>query len=310
MTTIFHVEDDELLAGAVRSAFEAFGFPGRFLTASTVSEAEDLLAEASPTVDLVISDMSLPDGSGLDVVRAVRANPLKAHVPVLILSGHTEACMVNRAYALGANSYVAKGGRGRTTAQVVRGIYDHWLQDACLPSPTAGRTHRVIARAMAIRSRIGQRCMAIAQTLGNADGDFWMAVAQREGNLANLLMFLLRQVGHKELPGDVLDDLEAHQAEAMRVLERLEARSPISEEEALRFLLALSAPVDSQAFARAVGLLFPAAPLAMAALFDAQAASFDTLAEEIETHAPDPALRGGARALREKAATLRSATAG
>jgi DNA-binding response OmpR family regulator len=60
MTTIFHVEDDELLAGAVQSAFEAFGFAGRFLTASTVREAEDLLAEASPTIDLVISDMSLP----------------------------------------------------------------------------------------------------------------------------------------------------------------------------------------------------------------------------------------------------------
>jgi hypothetical protein len=72
-----------------------------------------------------------------------------------------------------------------------------------------GRTHRVIARAMAIRSRIAQRCMAIAEMLGSADGDFWMGVAQREGNLANLLMFLLGQVSHRELPGDVLDDLDS-----------------------------------------------------------------------------------------------------
>jgi hypothetical protein len=37
-TTILHVEDNEFLVGAVQSAFEAFGFSGRFLGASTLRQ--------------------------------------------------------------------------------------------------------------------------------------------------------------------------------------------------------------------------------------------------------------------------------
>ena len=96
MTTILQVEDDEVLAGLVQSAFAAFGFRGQFLVASTPREAEGILAQQH--LDLVISDMELPGGSGLDVVRMVRSDLEQSQVPILILSGHDDARMVSQAY--------------------------------------------------------------------------------------------------------------------------------------------------------------------------------------------------------------------
>lgn len=308
MTAILHVEDNEFLAGAVQSAFEAFGFSGRFLIASTLKEAERILAEPQQRLDLVIADVELPDGTGLDVVRAVRSNPGHGHVPILILAGRADASTISRAYALGANSYITKAARGRAPAQVVRTIYDHWLRDVQLPPATigSGRTHIVIARAMSIRSRLAKQFMTIAERLGGDEGDFWMGVAQREGNLANLLVFLVDQVKDRELPEDILDDLESHQKDTLRVLDELERKASITEDDAFRFLIALSAPTDTPAFVRGVALLFPASPLAMAALIDAQAASFETASAEIEARTKDLALRRGAGELREKATLLRS----
>ncbi|HEX7796234.1 MAG TPA: response regulator, partial [Vicinamibacterales bacterium] len=118
MTTVLHVEDDELLAEAVRAAFEAFGFRGTYLAAHSVQEAKLLLTTpAGPTVNLILSDMNLPDGTGLDVVRTVRSNPSRASVPIVILSGDTDPRAVDQSYVLGANAYIGKSERGRSLGE-------------------------------------------------------------------------------------------------------------------------------------------------------------------------------------------------
>jgi CheY-like chemotaxis protein len=306
MTTILHVEDDELLAEAVASTFEAFGFPGRFLTASSFKKAQSIITDVQEELDLILSDMELLDGTGLDVVQLVRSTPVREHLPVLILSGRADPSTVNRAYALGANVYTTKSARGRNPDEVLRAIYEHWLKDARLPAAGSGRTHRVIARATSIRSRLAQRYMTIAERLGSNHGDFWIAIAEREGNLANLLVFLLGQLGNRELPVDVLDDLDAHQRELLRVMDEPAGVSSFTEDDAFADLLALSAPTDAPAFTRALGLLFPAAPVAMGALLDAQASSFEMTAWEIENDSKDPDLRNEAEQLKRRATLLRT----
>jgi DNA-binding NarL/FixJ family response regulator len=303
MTTILHVEDDEFFAAAVQSAFEIFGFPGRFVIASTLKEAEQLLGDPSQHLDLVISDMRLPDGTGHDVVRAVRSSRTHGHVPVLILSGGADVSTVSRAYALGASAYVTKTARGRTTAQIMRTIYEHWLQDVRLPAAgRAGHTHQAIS----IRSRIAQHYLAIAEQRGDEGADFWISVAQREANLANLMTFLLQRIGEPRLPDDALDELETNQKETLRVLDELEAQPPTTEDDALRYLLALCAPTDTPAFARCVALLFPVSPFAMAALLDAQATSFEVIAAHVEARTRDVELSRWASRLRGSAVSLRS----
>ena len=56
--------------------------------------------------DLVILDLSLPDGSGLDVLKRVRES--QARLPVLILSMHAAEQFARRAIAAGAAGYLTK----------------------------------------------------------------------------------------------------------------------------------------------------------------------------------------------------------
>ena len=57
-------------------------------------------------LDLVLLDMTMPDGSGLDVLRHIRARA--ADVDVIVVTGVREAEVVRQSIALGANHYLVK----------------------------------------------------------------------------------------------------------------------------------------------------------------------------------------------------------
>src|SRR5262245_59356240 len=88
MTTLLHVEDDLALADLVQLSFEVFGFHGQMLHAASVHAASEIVQDTTryPALDLILTDMLLPDGNGLDVVRRVRTDLARAGVPILILS--------------------------------------------------------------------------------------------------------------------------------------------------------------------------------------------------------------------------------
>lgn len=79
------VEDDATIAFAIRSALEDEGMS--VIVASTVAEATGVFDRARPS--LVLLDWNLPDGSGEDVVRAIR--PMDASVPIVVMSAAREA---------------------------------------------------------------------------------------------------------------------------------------------------------------------------------------------------------------------------
>ena len=56
--------------------------------------------------DIVILDLSLPDGSGLDVLKRVRH--LQPRLPMLVLSMHTADQFARRSIAAGASGYLTK----------------------------------------------------------------------------------------------------------------------------------------------------------------------------------------------------------
>ena len=59
-------------------------------------------------VDLVISDIYLPKGSGLDVLRYVRSRTLAADIPVIFVTGEATKDDIVQSIELGANDYLIK----------------------------------------------------------------------------------------------------------------------------------------------------------------------------------------------------------
>lgn len=100
--TIYLVEDDLTLASAIRIGLAAEGF--RVHTYPGIEAARTALAIERP--DLVILDLSLPDGDGLDLVRALRR--ARDVLPILILTARGTAESRIEGLRRGADDYLVK----------------------------------------------------------------------------------------------------------------------------------------------------------------------------------------------------------
>ena len=63
-------------------------------------------AFAEPRPDLILLDVEMPDISGFEVCRALKDEPATASVPVIFLTGKTEAQAQVEAFELGAVDYI------------------------------------------------------------------------------------------------------------------------------------------------------------------------------------------------------------
>jgi DNA-binding response OmpR family regulator len=98
------VDDSLTVRMDLAEAFETAGFHP--LPCSCIREARG--AFAAQAVDLVILDVLLPDGDGVDLLKEIRTSPATCNLPILMLS--TEADVNDRIRGLqtGANDYVGK----------------------------------------------------------------------------------------------------------------------------------------------------------------------------------------------------------
>ncbi|HWR78089.1 MAG TPA: response regulator [Thiobacillus sp.] len=61
-----------------------------------------------PWPALILLDLKLPKVNGLEVLRQLKAHPILRAVPVVVLTTSSEDVDMQRAYQLGANSYIVK----------------------------------------------------------------------------------------------------------------------------------------------------------------------------------------------------------
>jgi PAS domain S-box-containing protein len=103
------VEDDPVLLDLTARLLEGAGY--EVYRAASVAEALSALAESIPA--LVLLDLWLPDGDGLEVVRRVREEPSTRDVPIVAVSAKATPAEVERALAAGCDAHLAKplGGR-------------------------------------------------------------------------------------------------------------------------------------------------------------------------------------------------------
>lgn len=101
MTGVLIVEDERPLLRALAMNVTARGYD----VTEAHSGATALAAAATGEHDVIILDLGLPDVSGLDVIRAVRAY---SNTPIIVLSARTSSGDKVAALDLGADDYVSK----------------------------------------------------------------------------------------------------------------------------------------------------------------------------------------------------------
>jgi DNA-binding NarL/FixJ family response regulator len=67
------------------------------LEAASFAEVEQILRDESPLIDLLLCDVMIPDGNGLDVYRAL--HEMQPEMRVLYMSGYTEEMVTERKLA-------------------------------------------------------------------------------------------------------------------------------------------------------------------------------------------------------------------
>ena len=153
---ILVVDDDAAIRAVVGQALRRAGHDVE--TVATIAEMHRAIARTKP--DIVISDVILPDGNGLDMVAALTAS--HPRLPIIVLSAQNTLTTAVRATEVGAYDYLPKPfdidaltrtvdaalGRGDQGAVATIGE-----EDRALPligrSPAMQDVYRIIARVVA-----------------------------------------------------------------------------------------------------------------------------------------------------------------
>ncbi|ROP59209.1 two-component system KDP operon response regulator KdpE [Enterobacter sp. BIGb0383] len=134
MTNVLIVEDEQAIRRFLRTALEADGL--RVYDADTLQRG--LLEAATRKPDLVILDLGLPDGDGIDFIRDLRQ---WSQVPVIVLSARTEEHDKIAALDAGADDYLSKPfGIGELQARLRVALRRHAAGSASEPVIHFGET--------------------------------------------------------------------------------------------------------------------------------------------------------------------------
>lgn len=102
--TILLVEDDDTNRKLIRVILGSKRY--RIQEAMSAEQALEMLRDAKP--DLLLLDIRLGEGSGLDVIRAVRADPAFDEVPAVAITAQAMKDDESRFLAAGFDGYMSK----------------------------------------------------------------------------------------------------------------------------------------------------------------------------------------------------------
>lgn len=124
-------EDDAHDIVAIRRAWRTLDLPNPLTIVHDGEACLDYLqgcATGSGTAlpGLLLLDLHMPRLDGLGTLRAIRANAVTAHLPVVILTTSKAEEDRVRSYALGANAYIVKPVGFENFMAALRTIHEFW----------------------------------------------------------------------------------------------------------------------------------------------------------------------------------------
>ena len=137
---ILHVEDNPDDVMLMNLAFNRAGITARLHVVSdgdeAIAELENGVTNGGPPV-CVLLDVKLPRVSGLEVLAWIRNQPRLRRLPVILLTSSSQTSDINRAYDLGANSFLVKPPDLDSLTQLVKTVAHYWVQTNVRPVANA-----------------------------------------------------------------------------------------------------------------------------------------------------------------------------
>ncbi len=118
---ILIVDDFPTMRRIVRSVLKQLGY-------SKVIEAEDGAAgyatlKKTSGIQFIISDWNMPNMTGIEFLKAVRADPKFRHLPFLMVTAEADKENIIEAVKSGVNNYVVKPFNSTTMAEKIDKIF-------------------------------------------------------------------------------------------------------------------------------------------------------------------------------------------
>ena len=114
------VDDFSTMRRIIRNLLKELGF-------TNVQEAEDgvdaLKKLRGEQFDFVVSDWNMPNMSGIDLLRAIRADATLKHLPVLMVTAEAKRENIIEAAQAGASGYVVKPFTAGTLDEKLKKIF-------------------------------------------------------------------------------------------------------------------------------------------------------------------------------------------
>lgn len=118
-TMVLIAEDDPDQLALADLRVSTAGYNVRAAT-SVAQLTRSLLEDGAP--DLLLLDVMLPDGNGMDVLAKLRRHPTFASLPIILLTAVNDPASIAQGLALGADGYVTKPYSKSILVGVIKGV--------------------------------------------------------------------------------------------------------------------------------------------------------------------------------------------
>ncbi|GAB4023421.1 response regulator [Spirosoma migulaei] len=137
MKTTFNVlivDDDEDDQYLIKAAFERDSHHYNLQFAADGTDVLENIEGPQFLPDLILLDLNMPVINGFEVLKHLKNSPLYRHVPVVVLTTSDDEDDINRAYQLGANTFLTKPINHQALVDLAEQIRLYWFTLAKTPS--------------------------------------------------------------------------------------------------------------------------------------------------------------------------------
>lgn len=106
-TRILVVDDMMTMRKLVVKALKEIGFSD-FIEASDGAKAWEALTNSEVPVGIIISDWNMPNSTGIDLLKRVRAESRFKELPFILVTAESDAAQVTEAVKAGVTGYIVK----------------------------------------------------------------------------------------------------------------------------------------------------------------------------------------------------------